>query len=250
MRRNAAAATQKSVNFLRPRVHQAWCNLRAWLPFFDTPNRRARQVRYSPNDCRTGLFWDVALPRQCCRCAATDGLKSQEFKQSIRVFDYPLHIAGIAALMSGGILFLAFVTFSLLSYTILFSLLAIAGFIVAVASVLLFLKSWVEDVRLRLFACAEHTDELQPPDLVVHDNELTVVLPSESLAEAAAAELKQQRRGKRAAGESSGSYRSASSAPGAPPAAIPVNQPPLPPRPMVPDLPPIKLAGDDDDPLP
>lgn len=252
LRRTAAEASRKGVSFLRPRVYQAWCNLRVWLPFFDTPNRRARQVRYSPSDCRTGLSWDVALPRQCCRCGATEGLTSREFQESIRVFDYPLHIAGVAGLMAVGILFLAFLAFSFLSYTILLSLLLFVAFIVAVAGGLLFLKSWEEDVRLRLFACPAHADELAPPDLVVNDNELTVVLPSESLAEAASAELKQQRRGKqRATGDSSAAYRPTSSAPGAPPAAIPVRgAPPLPPRPIVEDLPPIKLAGDDDDPLP
>lgn len=251
LRRSAAEAGRKGVSFLRPRVYQAWCNLRVWLPFFDTPNRRARQIRYSPSDCRTGLSWNLALPRQCCRCGVADGLTSREFHESVRVFDYPLHIAGVAGLMAAGVLFLAFIAFSFGMYTTLLSLLLLVAFIGTVGGGLLYLKSWEEDVRLRLFACPEHAEELSPPDLVVTDNELTVVLPSESLAEAAQAELKQQRRGKqRGAGESSASYRPAQNAPGAAPAAIPVPPPPLPKRPIVEDLPPIKLAGDDEDPLP
>jgi hypothetical protein len=251
LRRSAAEAGRKSASFLQPRVSQAWNNLRIWLPFFDTPNRRARQVRYAPNDCRTGLSWEVPLPKQCCECGRTDALTSERFEIPVRAFDFPLHIAGVSGLMSVGILFLAFLAFSFGAYTALLILLSFAALIWAIAAGLLFLKSWEEDVRLRLYACPDHAEKLTAPDLVVHDNELTVVLGSESLAEAANAELKQQRRGRqRDVAEKSGAYRPASQAPGAPPAAIPVGPPPVPRRPVVEDLPPIKLAGDDEDLLP
>jgi hypothetical protein len=250
LRRSAAAASQKSVTFLRPRVYQAWCNLRVWLPFFDTPNRRARQVRYSPNDGRTGLAWEIALPKQCCQCGKTEQLTSRDFNVPVRAFDYPLHIAGVAGLMTGGVLFLAFIAFSFLSFFILFSLLTFAAFIVAIAGGLLWAKSWDEDVRLRLWACPDHVDQLVAPDMVVNDNDLSVVLPSESLADAANAELKERRRGKYRSGAESAAPMPTRSHSGGPPPAIPIDAPPVPRRPVVPDLPPIRLAGDDDDPLP
>lgn len=249
LRRKAAAASAQGVTYLRPRVQQAWCNLRVWLPFFDTPNRRARQIRFSNSDCRDGFFWDVALPQQCCRCGRTDNLKSQSFERLVRAFEYPLHIAGVAGLMAGGVLFLAFIALSFGMYATLLSLLIFAGVIACVAAGLLWLKSWDEEVRLRLFACPDHLDELREPEMVVYDNELTIVLPSESLAETAMEELKQRRRGKhRHASEAATPARPASGV--MPPAAIPVPTTSLPTRPYVPDLPPIKLAGDDEDPLP
>ncbi len=250
LRRSAAEAGAKSVTYLRPRVQQAWGNLRIWLPFFDTPNRRARQIRFSNSDCRDGFSWDVALPQQCCRCGRTDNLKSQGFETLVRAFEYPLHIAGVAGLMTAGVLLLAFMALTVGFISTVLSLLIFAAVIVSVAAGLLWLKSWDEDVRLRLFACPDHLAELREPEMVVHDNELTIVLPSESLAEAAMAELKQRRRGKhRGTSESTSPARPASGV--TPPAAIPIGTPPLPTRPYVQDLPPIKLAGEDDeDPLP
>lgn len=250
MRRAAADASQKSYSFLRPRVYQAWCNLRVWLPFFDTPNRRARQVVYAPSDCRTGLTWDVPLPKQCCRCGRQDGLTAQPFQQEVRAFDFPLHIAGISGMVAFGVLFLAFLASSFVSSFILLSLLACAAFTLTVGAVLIYLKSWEEEVLVRLWTCPDHAGEAGMPDMVVNDNELTLVLPSESLTEATLAEQKERRRGKaRSNAESSGSGPRPGSR-GGPPAAIPIGTPPLPTRPVIPDLPPIKLAGDDDDPLP
>lgn len=250
LRRSAAAASQKSVTFLRPRVYQAWCNLRVWLPFFDTPNRRARLVRYSPNDGRTGLAWDLVLPKQCCRCGKTEQLTSRDFNVPVRAFDYPLHIAGVAGLMAFGVLFLAFIAFTIQYFTILLSLLFLAAFIVTVAGGLLWAKSWDEDVRLRLWACPDHADQLEAPDMVLNDNDLSVVLPSDSLADAANAELKERRRGKHRSGADSTAPMPTRSHSSGPPPAIPIDAPPVPRRPVVPDLPPIRLAGDDDDPLP
>jgi len=249
MRRKAAEASAKGMSFLQPRLHQAWCNLRVWLPFFDTPNRRARQIKFAHSDCRTGFYWDIDLPKQCCRCGRADDLRGEHFESLVRAFEYPLHITGTAALMSAGVLFLAFIAFSFGMWSTLLSLLIFTMVIILAASVLLWMKSWDEEVSLRLFACPDHVADLKQPDLVVHDNDLTIVLPSERFADAAMEELKQRRRGKhRAAGESSIQGRSASGV--QPPAAIPIDSPPLPPRPHIPDLPPIKLAGEEDDLLP
>jgi len=248
LRRSAVAASEKSLTFLRPRVYQAWCNLRVWLPFFDTPNRRAKTIRYAHNDCRAGFHWDVDLPKQCCRCGRTDNLRGEQFEAPVRAFEYPLHITGIAAMMSAGVLFMTYVASSFIGWTTIFSLLMFTAFIVAAAGALLWMKSWDEDVTLRLFACPDHINDLRLPDMVVYDNELSIVLPSERLAEAAMEELKQRRRGKtRAAGDSSAAHRSSSGV--TPPAAIPIDSHAVPARPVVPDLPPIKLAGEDDEDL-
>ncbi len=247
LRRSAAAASERSLSFLRPRVYQAWCNLRVWLPFFDTPNRRAKTIRYAHSDCRTGFVWDVDLPQQCGRCGRTDNLRGEHFETLVRAFEYPLHIAGFAALLSAGVLLLAFVAFTFGMWSILLSLLILTTVINMVAGALLWMKSWDEEVSLRLFACPDHVDALREPDLVVHDNELSIVLPSERLAEAAMEELKQRRRGKLRAGQESAAARPASGV--TPPAAIPIDRHAVPARPAVPDLPPIKLAGEEEDDL-
>jgi len=59
---------------------------------------------------------------------------------------------------------------------------------------LMALKSWRERVKLTFWTCPEHAEELAPPGLVSHEEDLYVYLPTEELAEKARADVIAARR--------------------------------------------------------
>lgn len=229
---------------LRPKLHQTWLNLRVWMPVLLNPSERQRQIRYWARESCEGHTWMIALPARCWYCGRTDGLRTREYRTEVRGFEYPLLILATAA---GAALFL-----------LLFSWVA-ALLALLLAAVGIAVKSWREDVRLVISTCDEHAADLRRPDMVLDQGELFVYSPTHQLAAAAIDELKAARRQAASTLGREGGGRTLNVA-----AASSGDPPPLPrssdgptggpyrPRtaPMVPDLPPIKLAGDDDDPAP
>lgn len=180
----------------RPRLRQTRLNLRVWLGMPLPPAMRDCVVRYTARENRVGLEWDVELPVQCWRCAAQSGLRRKRIKRLVRAFGSAVPIAAGAAVLIA-ILFslqcLVWVVFreSLLGIGAL-TLIVLA--LPLLAAAIIRLRSWRESVRVSIFACAEHADELPPPDAVVDDEQLHLILPTASLAEEAWAELRDARR--------------------------------------------------------
>jgi len=185
------APTMASLPPERPRatsdsaLRQCWLNLRVWLPFFINPTDRARQVVYWARDSRDGLLWKVALPKQCWECAATEKVKKREFRRSVRSFEYPLPILI-------GTLSLAAV-FVLLALWLWTKLLVGALAMLVLCGLLLLIKSWIEDVRVVVWSCARHADELPAPELVVDREQLYLYAPTAALAKEANDQIKEDR---------------------------------------------------------
>lgn len=225
----------------RPWLDRALLNLRVWVPAFRTPAMKVRQVKYRSSDARTGLTWNVGLPRQCFACGKTADLTMRKFSQEIRVFESPMTILG-GSLGAAGLFFL----FGMLFWSPTFLVL---GFLSAVlGSAYQFIKSWKERVRVTIWSCAEHLDDLTAPEVVSHDEDLYVYLPHESLAEPARAELIESRkkvqktRPPAVAAQADRADRREQAAP-------PETREP-PPAASIPrrtELPPLKLAGEEDE---
>jgi hypothetical protein len=130
----------------------------------------------------------------------------------------------------------------------IFTVLLLAA-IVAIGLLVLRLKSWEEDVRLVFWSCPEHREELKEPDLAIDDQQLCVMSPTFELADAARIAIRAKRkRGLKP-------YDTGPETPAEPapersrraPAAV-EQEPVTYQRPQPVDLPPIRLAGEEDDP--
>ncbi|MEX2560449.1 MAG: hypothetical protein WD403_11070 [Pirellulales bacterium] len=229
-----------------PYWEQAWLNLRVWAPALANPHFRARLIKYRPSENRTALQWQVVLPRQCCQCGAAENLRSRAFRRDVRTFETPITLLtgtwGLAA-------FLLFVWLVLgWSWPLHFG-----RILLLIGPGLLWLKSWKEEVRVSMWACPAHFDGVSAPGLVIHDDELFIQVPSSSLAETAKAELVAARRQRRHYPEAvAGAPQPSPAASRPPPAGEKQGGPPsTEPAPFVPpprgELPPIKLAGDEDE---
>lgn len=169
----------------RPYLDRAWRNARIWIPFLGTPSFRARQVTYGARENRDGVSWNVVLPQRCWNCSAIEGLHSREYDFDERSFESPV---GILAVTIGLAFFLLLLTFLWWKFIFLAFAALVGG------AVLAYVKSWPEQVRVIVWTCDAHAGELRSPDAVVHENELHLLLPSASLAEAARSELAARRR--------------------------------------------------------
>lgn len=241
----------------KPRLWQTWLNLQVWVPFLQNPNTRAKQILYWGREHREGHTWRVGLPAVCWHCGRTEALRSREYDVEIRSFEYALQIAVAAA---GATLLMLLIALWRGSWPFfLFALL-----LAAAGVSLILIKSWRERIRLVMWSCREHGDAMTRPDLVVDDNQLHVIMPTETLAGAAQEELNAERRrlasqkgagggapsasfGAGAAGRSSipidERRATASDASNTPPAVYkPAFNAPSPA-----ELPPIKLFGEEDE---
>lgn len=225
----------------RPWLDRALLNLRVWVPAFRTPSMKVRQVKYRSSDARSGLTWNVGLPRQCFACGKPDDLTMRRFSQEVRVFDSPTTILG-GSLGAAALFFLIGVLFWWPTFLILSVIVVVLG------SVYQFIKTWNERVRVTIWSCSEHLDDLTAPEVVSYDDDLYVYLPHESLAEPARAELIESRKKvqkTRPPAVAAQADRAAESEPAvapaessdAPPASIPRRT----------ELPPLKLAGEEDE---
>lgn len=226
-----------------PAGRQFLVNLKVWAPYFSNRIDRDRLVRFSALDYRVGLKWTTALPKQCWACGAEEPLAATEFKRTLRAYENPLAIlVGTAA---GGLIGLLILLFAPGMGTLLLLVL-----ILAIGLGLLKLKSWDEDVRLAVWSCREHREELARPEMCIDDQQLCVFAPTLELAEAARTAIREKRkRGLKP-------YEGAEAPPEEEPAAARTRRPPAsaaesgpssyaPPPPA--ELPPIRLAGEEDD---
>jgi hypothetical protein len=132
----------------------------------------------------------------------------------------------------------------------------VLALIVVAACGLLLLKSWHEVVRLTMFSCPVHVGEMRSPEMAIDDQKLHVFLPTPELAAATVEQIAERRkhhaRSRTMAAEGSASQRSFAAVeppPSSRSAPAPSEAPlPFTPRPEAVDLPPIKLAGDEDAP--
>jgi hypothetical protein len=238
---SAAEAKQDkppTVSRERPWLDRALLNLRVWMPALRTPDMKLRQVKYRSSDARSGMTWKVALPKQCYACGKTDDLMLRKFSQEVRVFDAPTTILGGTI---GGALILLLMGVFFLSLPLLFLSVVIA----VLGSAFQFVKSWTERVKINLFSCSEHLEDLSPPEVVSYDEDLFVFLPHESLAEPARAELIESRK----KGQKQKPPLASDISRAAPQEALPSETSDAPPpRPLGArtELPPLKLAGDDE----
>jgi hypothetical protein len=182
------------------------------------------------------------LPRQCYACGKTDDITIQKFSQEVRVFDSPTSILG--STIGGVAIFLLMAVFFLSPICLFLAIVIGVG-----GSAFQFIKSWKERVKINLFSCPEHLEDLTPPEVVSYDEDLYVYLPHESLAEPARAELIDSRKkGQKLKPPISTDQTRA--APVAPSEPLPDDSGGLPPsRPLGSrtELPPLKLAGDEDE---
>jgi hypothetical protein len=218
---------------------QSWLNLRVWVPFLLNPTDRDRQVVYWARDSRDGLMWKVAMPKQCWECGTTDSVKKREFRRSVRSFEYPLPIL-VGTLSMAALLFV-------LGVWLWWMLLVGALVMVALCGALLLIKCWIEDVRVIVWSCARHSDDLPPPELVVDREYLYLYAPTATLAQEANAQIKEERlRSNRARAAARGGET-----PEEPPITSedrPTKEDRRPPRVVrqpKEDLPPLKLADDE-----
>ena len=176
-------------HFVRSRVRQAWLNVQIWIPFLLNPFERRRMLRLNEHDrlderpIRYDLDWTVELPQLCWKTAQTTGLVPCVFELRLRSFERPLTIL---VAMFLGLMFVSSLSCLLgpwLTPTLY-------GTIVLVGLIVLFIKSWRENVHLTIWSRPEHAEELACPRMVVHNDHLYIHLPSTELARAAAAAVR------------------------------------------------------------
>lgn len=243
----AESPTRRWAAAVGPWLDRVLINLRVWLPALRTPDMKTRQIKYRARESRTALTWNIGLPRQCWQCAASDGLTSRKFSREIRSFEYPTNILG-GTLGMAALLLLLWIFFSV------GWCLRLAFFIAVGGLVWLWIKSWKERVRVTVWSCAEHLDELTPPDTVSYDEDLYLFAPSERLAEVARAELIASRKKEGKYLPEPAAERTTPKKASSPPrdrtaASESATEAPPPARPIVTraELPPLKLAGEEDD---
>ncbi len=232
--------------YARPYLRQTWLNIRVWIPVLLNPGDRARQVRYWTREARHRGTWEVALPKQCWKCGETENLRKREWSLERYSFEYPTLIAGIA--VGTGIPSLWLATKFMTTFFLSVAFFAFVGAIVAI-----YLKSWSEHVRIIMWTSEKHADNMPSPEVVIDQGELYLFAPTAQLAEVAREELKRRRREmKRVMPDNPGEGRDERAVSmDDKPAEVESHE--LPPRPAkvtrtpTPDLPPIKLAGDEDD---
>ncbi len=237
----------------RPALWQVWLNLRVWLPVLLNPPLRARTVQYGAREAREGFRWRIELPERCWKCGGGAQLQLRRCEVERRSFEYPLVMVASAL---GAAFFFFLLMYWIDSVTLAFLFLAS----LAAAPILLWVKSWQEHVALAAWACEAHAAEPVELDMVVDQDELYLYAPTVELAEVARQELHAARvKHASSRGRSGGAAAEHDDAvsrrrfredaddetAGDEPRGRYVPKVVLPP---VPDLPPIKLAGEEDEP--
>lgn len=221
-------------------LDRALLNLRVWVPALRTPDMKVRQIKYRSSDARSGMTWKVGLPKQCFECGKTNDLTLRKYLREVRVFEAPTTIIGGTI---GGVLLLLFMAIVFGSLVMFFLSLVMA----LMGATFQFIKSWSERVKVHIFSCAEHLDDLTAPEVVSYDDDLYVFLPHESLAEPARAELAESRK----KGQKQRPPLANDLTRHAPPTEAPPAESEAPPPSRTigtrTELPPLKLAGEDEE---
>ena len=234
--------------WLRPLARQAWINLQVWLPILQNRTERERLVKFHPREHREGTRWSLDLPKQCWQCGATETLWDRELELEVRAFEYPLQVLAGMLGAAGFFLFVAWVAGSWKSLLLYLLSLIVGG-------IVLWVKSWPETVKMRLWTCPQHAAEMRAPTMGIEEGELFLFMPSEGLADEARRELRRARlerdsllpgapRSGQPAGEAEETGAGGRSGGGASSGAP--TRPVTPSGPLFPELPPIKLAGDEE----
>lgn len=235
----AKQAKPEAASAKRDWPDRALLNLRVWAPVFRTPDMKIRLVKYRSSDARSGMTWKVGLPKQCFACGKTSDLTLRKYSQELRVFDSPTTILGGTI---GGVLVLLLMAIVFGSLVMFFLSLVLA----VMGAAFQFIKSWTERVKVNIFSCPEHLEDLTPPQVVCYDDDLYIFLPHESLAEPARAELTESRK----KGQKQRPPLANDLTRAAPPEPSPAeSEAPPPSRPIGTraELPPLKLAGEDEE---
>ncbi len=224
-------------------LQKLWRRLSVWMPTLANPHERRCLVRYESRDARSSLNWTVVLPRQCWKCAAKEELDPQRFDVSLKVYHQPVMIVSIAV----AFVVMVLIVSSCMGFWLMFLVCAVLSAVVA--GLLLKLKSWQEEVRLHIWTCQQHADELVQPDMIVEDESLNIFLPTAELAKAARDDLKERRKQGGRPHERPEAARAKPSAPAGPNRPVQEGPSRTPYRPSAPpeELPPIKLEGDDEE---
>jgi hypothetical protein len=229
---------QQALARARPLVRQAWQNLKVWIPFFLNPQDRLCQVVYHAREHREGFVWHVRLPRVCWQCGGDGDLWERQVELPRRGFENPLSIVA-ATLGSAAFFLLLAISFRSLS-------MFIAGLLaLVVGGLVLWAKSWIETVNIEMATCPQHADALCLPGIVVYENELHLFLPNQRLADATRAALKAERLGRDRT--LPGVPRGTESDVEPPPARERYQSPYAGRLPQRVELPPIKLAGEEEE---
>jgi hypothetical protein len=173
--------------YVRPVADSAWLNARVWLPVLATPQFRACKVNYAAREGRDGTKWDIALPKQCWQCGSSDRLMQREYEQPLRGFESPIAI--LVCTVSIALLLLLLAVWMRSGTCVWLAMFTLLG-----GGAFMFVKSWSEHVRLVIFTCPDHADNLRSPLMVAYDNELHMILPNETFTQKAREELALKRR--------------------------------------------------------
>lgn len=223
---------------------RALLSLRVWVPALRTPAMKARQVKYRSSDARSGMTWKVGLPKQCYECGKTERLTLRKYSQEVRVLEAPTTIIGGTL---GGALLLLCMAIVFGAWVLFFLSMAV----VVMGAAFQFIKSWSERVKVNIFSCPEHLEDLTAPQVVSYDDDLYVFLPHESLTEPARAELVESRKkGQKQRPPLASDLTRHASANAPPPDSAPLESEAPPPSRTLgarTELPPLKLAGDDEE---
>jgi hypothetical protein len=214
--------------------------LRVWAPFLTTPDYRARRIVYSAKDSRAERTWQITMPKLCLQCGRDEAPVARQFLRHVRNFETPGPILGAILALFLFFMLLSFWLFS--SKLFLLAMLTLVG-----GAVLMYVKSWAEEVELSGWGCADHAETMACPDIVAHEDTLHVTVLTPRLAEAGRADvvaLRKARQGYAGAGPAT----SSAPIPPARPTVRPGDIPPIaPPQPQSKqpyrrdELPPIKL---------
>ncbi len=186
--------------FVRPWLRQVWLNVQVWIPFLINPFERRRLVKVAEHEARHDLDWELELPRQCWKSGARSGLAACHFEVRYRSFDRPLAIFGV--------MFLALMVVSTLSCLLGPWLTPTLSLVIVVLGMLvLWLKSWREQVRLTVWSLPEHADELRCPDMAIYNDMLFIYLPTIDLARATSHELRARRHERHSPGDHRAEHR-------------------------------------------
>lgn len=178
-------AERKSARKLRRKFYQGLLNLQVWYPLIRDPDFENRTVIFPDEPFLDGKTWTVATPRVCWHCGADEQLEEHAFKRSRRGFGY--HAVALIPCLAVLWIVSSILLVVQISYLFLFQL----GLPIA-AVVYYFLGSSVYTIKLKMFACPYHEDEVRCPQMTVHADSLYTIFNNVYLSRATRADVASQ----------------------------------------------------------
>lgn len=154
---------------------QARLNLSLWTSTLGS-GMRDRQVKFMARDYRPSMTWSLLMPKRCWLCDESPAPRRVEFRRTLRGFNSPLAAVAIGFF----VVILGFAAALIFRSPLLLVLSVLA---VAVVPVILHFRSWNEEVRLVFFSCERHASELECPPMALHEDDLSVFMPTPELAQ-------------------------------------------------------------------